>query len=93
MWEAGRVYLPEGKPWAQDVLRQLTRFPLGTLDDKVDTCAIFGQMINKVWSQSVPEPVKEPDVAEKYGDGPYRDGNKLIMPAAVFTPKGNDPWL
>ena len=42
LWEAGRVYLPEGKEWAQDLLRQLTRFPLGTLDDKVDGVQIGG---------------------------------------------------
>lgn len=59
LWEQGRVYLPEGKEWAQDVLRQLTRFPLGTLDDKVDTCSIFGQLISRVWEQDPPkaEPV------------------------------------
>jgi predicted phage terminase large subunit-like protein len=56
LWEAGRVYLPEGKEWAQDVLRQLTRFPRGTLDDKVDVCSIFARMIAKVWEPSEPKP-------------------------------------
>jgi len=62
LWEAGRIYLPEGKEWAQDLLRQLTRFPLGTLDDKVDTLAIFCKLISKVWELSPPEPEKEPFV-------------------------------
>ena len=42
------------------MLRQLTRFPLGTLDDKVDVCGLFARMINKVWEQSPPEPKQEP---------------------------------
>jgi len=56
LWEAGRVYLPTDKQWAQDLLLQLTRFPLGTLDDKVDVCSIFARLISKVWEQS---PIKE----------------------------------
>ena len=52
LWEAGRVYLPRERQWAQDLLLQLTRFPLGRFDDKVDVCAIFTKMINKVWEQA-----------------------------------------
>jgi predicted phage terminase large subunit-like protein len=55
LWEAGRVYLPKGMQWAQDLLLQLTRFPLGRLDDKVDVCAIFTKMINSVWEQAPQE--------------------------------------
>jgi phage terminase large subunit-like protein len=51
LWEAGRVYLPKNQLWADDLLLQLTRFPLGILDDKVDTCSIFTKMINKIWEQ------------------------------------------
>lgn len=58
LWEHGRVYLPEGQAWAQDLLRQLTRFPLGTLDDKVDACSIFARLINKVWEQDPPKEEK-----------------------------------
>ena len=54
LWEAGRVYLPNNKEWAQELVRQLTRFPLGTLDDKVDVCSIFSRQINKVWEQNPP---------------------------------------
>ena len=94
LWEDGRVYLPHDKEWAHDLIKQLTRFPLGTLDDKVDVCSIFAQLINRVWSQTVPEPKEEPNMKLKYGDGPYVDGNKLVMPMSVFAPKNNhDPWL
>ena len=62
LWEAGRIYLPDGKEWAQDLLRQLTRFPLGTLDDKVDVCSIFARMINDVWEKDPPQEEKEPEI-------------------------------
>ena len=71
LWEAGRVYLPTNKQWAQDLLLQLTRFPLGTLDDKVDACSIFARRIAKTWSlHPVEEKVEtqvpvEPLVIEK----------------------------
>lgn len=69
LWEHGRVYLPEGKEWAQNVLRQLTRFPLGTLDDKVDTCSIFARLITSVWEQDPPKPKEE---VKQIGDGVIR---------------------
>jgi len=62
MWEQGRVYLPKEAPWAQDLLRQLTRFPLGTLDDKVDACGIFARTIAKVWETEPVEKKQEPSV-------------------------------
>jgi len=61
MWEQGRVYLPEGKEWAQDLLRQMTRFPLGTFDDKVDTAGIFARTIQKVWETEPPKSDEEPE--------------------------------
>lgn len=50
LWRMGRVYLPEGQPWAVELLHQLTRFPKGTYDDKVDACSVFGRIINRVWA-------------------------------------------
>ena len=44
------------------MLRQLTRFPLGTLDDKVDVCSIFARMINDVWEKDPPQEEKEPEI-------------------------------
>lgn len=60
LWEAGRIYLPEGQEWAQDLLRQLTRFPMGTLDDKVDTCSLFARLMGMVWEQDPPKPPDAP---------------------------------
>jgi predicted phage terminase large subunit-like protein len=61
LWEHGRVYLPEGKEWAQDLLRQLTRFPLGSVDDKVDVCGLFARMMGEVWELSPPEKETAPE--------------------------------
>ena len=59
LWEQGRIYLPREKAWAQDLLRQLTRFPLGTLDDKVDACSIFARQIQQVWETKPPPKPEE----------------------------------
>lgn len=82
LWEQNRVFLPEGKEWAQDLLRQLTRFPLGSVDDKVDTCSIFARMISDVWALEPPKE-KEPDKPIEVAP--------LTM--ADFEPQDNDSWL
>lgn len=43
----GKVYLPDGADWADDLLDQLLRFPLGRHDDKVDACALAGMIVDK----------------------------------------------
>jgi predicted phage terminase large subunit-like protein len=43
----GKVYLPKGKPWAEDLLRQLLTFPAGRHDDKVDVCALMGMALDQ----------------------------------------------
>lgn len=48
--DSGRVYLPIGEQWANELVEQLCRFPMGKFDDKVDTCSLFAKMINKIWS-------------------------------------------
>jgi predicted phage terminase large subunit-like protein len=80
MWEAGRVYFPSAEGWAQDVIRQLTRFPLGTLDDKVDCCSIFARMIMQVWEKSPPKPPEpiptiedQPLILENFRSKPRTD--------------------
>lgn len=73
LWEQNRIYLPEDEEWAHEVLRQLTRFPRGTLDDKVDCCSLFGRGIAKVWTPSVkkePEPPPTIDTPTGHFDMP-----------------------
>jgi predicted phage terminase large subunit-like protein len=43
----GKVYLPKGKQWAEDLLRQLLTFPAGKHDDKVDVCALLGMALDQ----------------------------------------------
>ena len=77
LWEQGRVYLPKNKSWADELLRQLTRFPLGTLDDKVDCCSIFARHIAKVWEQNPPK--EEPQ-------GPVVEGKPELQIEKLWKP-------
>lgn len=36
MWEAGQVYLPQGKDWVLDFEKELLHFPNGSNDDQID---------------------------------------------------------
>ena len=36
--ESGNVFLPEGEPWAAEMVDQFTAFPAGSHDDMVDAC-------------------------------------------------------
>jgi predicted phage terminase large subunit-like protein len=53
--EQRKVFLPKGKAWAEDLVRQLMRFPKGKVDDKVDVCGLFGRIVDKMHSAVVPE--------------------------------------
>lgn len=44
--QAGKVYLPRNKPWAEELLLQLCAFPAGKHDDKVDVCGLFGRALD-----------------------------------------------
>jgi len=64
---SGRVYVPRGTPWAEDLVDQLCRFPRGKFDDKVDVCSLLAKMINKLWALEAvtnTEKVKEPDTIQ-----------------------------
>lgn len=55
----GKVFLPKKRVWAEDLLRQLMRFPAGKYDDKVDTCALIGRAINQTWAASQERQLKQ----------------------------------
>ena len=38
LFEAGNVFLPEGRQWVGDFVEELTRFPNAANDDQVDAC-------------------------------------------------------
>jgi predicted phage terminase large subunit-like protein len=39
----GKVFLPRNARWKADFIGQMTRFPAGKFDDKVDTCSLIGR--------------------------------------------------
>jgi predicted phage terminase large subunit-like protein len=55
----GKFYLPKGKPWAEELVSQLLRFPAASVDDKADVCGLFGRLLDRVWKSDRPE-VKAP---------------------------------
>jgi predicted phage terminase large subunit-like protein len=41
LFEAGKVFLPEGKTWVKDVVNELTNFPNAHHDDIVDSISQY----------------------------------------------------
>lgn len=64
--EAGRVYLPSNKPWATELLSQLSRFPLAKYDDKVDVCSLFGRRISDVWATAPQDQINKKHKLDSY---------------------------
>ena len=62
-----KVFLPKGKAWAEDLIRQLMRFPKGKVDDKVDVCGLFGRIVDKMHSAYIPGESDQKVVADSYG--------------------------
>ena len=65
----GKVYLPKHKPWADQLLSELLKFPAGKHDDQVDALAIIGRMLtDMVRADSPPRPrvAREPTVNELF---------------------------
>ena len=52
----GKIRFPR-TAWAEHVIDQLLRFPSGRHDDAVDTCSLFGRMLEKTWAG--PRPVQK----------------------------------
>lgn len=46
--QAGTVHFPADTPWADEVLSQLTAFPAGRHDDKVDVCGLIGRALDTI---------------------------------------------
>ncbi len=65
--EQRKVYLPKGKAWAEDLVRQLMRFPKGKVDDKVDVCGLFGRILDKMHSATIPLENTLRLVSDSYG--------------------------
>lgn len=46
---SGKVYIPY-TPWGERLIDQLCKFPSGKYDDAVDTCGLFGRILDQTYS-------------------------------------------
>ena len=53
----GKVWFPEGRRWASDVIAELLKFPAGKHDDAVDACSLIGRGL-----EFVRKPKRKPHV-------------------------------
>ncbi len=58
--QAGAVYLPRGKRWAEELVEQLCAFPAGRHDDKVDVCGLFGRALDAMSDAAAAKAPKAP---------------------------------
>ena len=55
MIESGRVWLPSGKPWADDLVTELLQFPNAAHDDQVDAMTMAIHYMKESWHLSHPD--------------------------------------
>lgn len=65
--KAGKVYLPKGQAWAEDLVAQLVRFPKAKFDDKVDVCGLFGRILDNMHGAFIPSSNVVQLVTDSYG--------------------------
>lgn len=56
----GMVYLPSGKPWAQDIVSQCLRFPNTDDDDDVDVLSLIGRGLDGMVNAAPESPPRKP---------------------------------
>lgn len=74
----GKVFLPN-KPWAHELLRQLTRFPGGAHDDGVDVCSLFGRMLDQTYAANLPRAHEKTDNTDAWGRSKSEDGSWKVV--------------
>ena len=57
----GMVYFPKGKPWAEELVRELLTFPAGKYDDQVDVFSLLGRMLDSMAAGELPPPPADPN--------------------------------
>lgn len=50
---SGTVHVPIRRPWAEDLIDQLVRFPAGRWDDKCDVCGLLGRGIDLMFDARI----------------------------------------
>ena len=64
--EAGRVWIPKNKKWADELIEELTRFPHAAHDDQVDALVMAIHYLKESWHVTHPDdPVWEDERRQK----------------------------
>ena len=59
--EAGRVWIPKNKKWADDLIEELIRFPNAAHDDQVDALTMAVHYLKESWHLTHPD---DPDLED-----------------------------
>ena len=66
LMEAGRLWIPKGKKWADDLIEELIRFPNAAHDDQVDALTMAVHYLKESWHLTHPDdPEYEDEPREK----------------------------
>jgi hypothetical protein len=61
----GKVYFPKQAEWLDDLVMEMSMFPVGH-DDQVDALGLIGRMLDEMVGGRAPAPVAEPDNRDDY---------------------------
>lgn len=83
MMEAGLVFIPDGRAWAEDVVERVSKFPMGAapcadLTDTITQAIIYVR--NKGWAQP-PDNDRPEDVPDDLSEEQQEDGSGKRKPA------------
>lgn len=76
------VWLPEGVPWAEDLVDQLIAAPAGRYDDKFDVAGLIGRMIDQ-FTDAAPPRSKRPKGIQPFTAQWLEQGSEPSGPPAV----------
>ena len=62
LMEAGRLWIPKGKKWADDLIEELIRFPNAAHDDQVDALTMAIHYMKESWHLTHPD---DPDMEDE----------------------------
>ncbi len=69
--EAGRLWIPKSKKWADDLIEELIRFPNAAHDDQVDALTMAVHYMKESWHLSHPDDPEEEEDRVSRGRATY----------------------